>query len=162
MYGVLTAEKASGKTVIADIIGDNADLRAKAEKLGLLDPPVTSDVVVESVKAINCKQIEVVFNQEMDKDSVESEKFYEIYDKGEKKIELGDSSASLGDDRKTVTITFNKNVADKLTDKSKAKVTVRKYIKARDGKRLAEDAIFEAVDVQDGIIPQAISFKERR
>ena len=42
MYGALTAEKASGKTVIADIVGDNADLKAKAEKLGLLQAqPVT-------------------------------------------------------------------------------------------------------------------------
>ena len=41
MYGALTAEKASGKTVIADIVGDNADLKAKAEKLGLLVTPIS-------------------------------------------------------------------------------------------------------------------------
>ncbi len=36
MYGALTAENASGRPVIADIVVDNADLKAKAEKLGLL------------------------------------------------------------------------------------------------------------------------------
>ena len=38
MYGALTAEKASGKTVIIDIAGDNAELKTKAEKLGLVQP----------------------------------------------------------------------------------------------------------------------------
>jgi hypothetical protein len=108
MYDALAAEKTSGKSIIADIIGDNADLRAKAEKHGLLPPPPTTDeVVVESVRALNCKQIEIVFNQEMNKGSVESEDFYEIYDHGIYRKELGDSSASLDIDRKTVIITLN-------------------------------------------------------
>jgi hypothetical protein len=160
MYGALTAEKASGKTVIADIIGDNADLKAKAEKLGLLPVPVTTDeVAVESIKVLNCKQIEIVFNQEMDKNSAESEIFYEIYDKGSNKVELGDSSASLGDDKKTVIITLNKNVDDKLTNSSKAKVTVKKNIKAARGVTLAE-AISAEVEVEDGIIPTVSSVKD--
>ncbi len=153
MYGALTAEKASGKTVIADIVGDNADLKAKAEKLGLLINPVTADVAVESVKALNCKQIQVVFNQEMDRDSVETEEFYEILDKGENKVELGDDSASLDSDKKTVTITLNKNVADKLTNSSEAKVIVKKDIKAKSGAKLDKNAIYDKVEVQDGIIP---------
>ena len=155
MYGALTAEKASGKTVITDIIGDNADLRARAEKLGLIAAPVTTDVAVEAVKALNCKQIEVVFNQAMDKDSVESEYFYEIYNEGSNKIELSDSSASLGTDNKTVTITLNKNVTDRLTNSSKAKVIVKKDIKAARDVRLAEEAIFDKVEVEDGILPTA-------
>lgn len=153
MYAALTAEKASGKTVIADIVGDNADLKAKAEKLGLIAPIVITDVAVVSVKAINTKQIAVSFNQEMDKDSVESENFYEIYDKGENKVELSDSSASLDADKKTVIITLNKNVADKLTNSSQAKVIVKKEILAGRGVKLAEDAIFDKFDVQDGLLP---------
>lgn len=45
MFGALTAEKASGKTVIVDIVGDNTDLKAKAEKLDLigLGPDQTND-----------------------------------------------------------------------------------------------------------------------
>lgn len=155
MYGALTAEKASGKTVIADIIGDDADLKAKAEKLGLLVPPAAvSELAVESVKALNCKQIQVVFNQEMDRDSVETEEFYEIYNNGSSnKVELGESSASLDSDKKTVTITLNKNVADKLTNSSEAKVILKKDIKAKSDMRLAKDVTFDKVEVQDGLIP---------
>ncbi len=154
MYAALTAEKASGKTVIVDIVGDNADLKAKAEKLGLIAAEVvTTDVVVESVKAINTKQLEVVFNQEMDKDSVQTESFYEVQDKGSTKIELGDDSASLGDDGKTVTITLNKVITDKLTNSSEAKVTVKKDIKSKSGVKLAKNATFEKVEVQDGLLP---------
>lgn len=160
MYGALTAEKASGKTVIADIIGDNADLKKKAEKMGLLDdtPVDTMDLVVESVSVLNCKQIKIKFNQEMNRKSVESAEFYEIYDKGEDegKIELGDNSISLDDDKKTVIITLNKNVSDKLTNSSKAKVIVKKKIRAVSGSKLAEDAVFDKVYVEDGIIPTII------
>ncbi|RXE60606.1 Ig-like domain-containing protein [Acetivibrio mesophilus] len=160
MYGALTAEKASGKTVIADIVDDNADLKAKAEKLGLLEvaPVVTEDLAVESVKALNCKQIEIKFNQEMDIDSAESEESYEILDNGENKVELGDNSASLDSDKKTVIITLNKNVADRLTNPSKVKVKVKQDIKAANEKNLGEDAEYE-VEVQDGIIPTVTSVK---
>ncbi len=48
MYGALTAEKASGKTVIADIVGDNADLKAKAEKLGIIvAPPLKPENIID-------------------------------------------------------------------------------------------------------------------
>lgn len=157
MYGALTAEKAKGRSVIEDIIGDNADLRAKAERAGLLVPPPPDiEVLALSVKALNCKQLEVVFNQEMNRDSVGSESFYEIYDKGEgAAIELGSNSVSVSDDRKTVTITLNNKVDDKLTNASKAKVIIKKGIKAASGEDLAEDAIFD-VEVQDGIIPAVV------
>lgn len=153
MYGALTAEKASGKKVIEDIVGDNADLRKKAERIGLIDPPPTSDVAVESVKALNCKQIEIVFNQEMDRDLVESEDYYEIKDKGDKIIELGDNSASLDSDNKTVIITLDKKVADMLTNSTEATVKIKRNIKTKNNKRLDKDAVFENVAVQDGLIP---------
>ncbi len=171
MYGALTAEKANGKIVIDDIIGNNTDLRVKAEKLGLIVE--LGDPAVESVKALNCKQIEVKFNQKMDRNSAELSKYYEIYDNGSSQaIELSDSSASLGADGKTVTITLNKNIADKLTNSytkivknrntgktglftnsSEAKVIVKKGIKAKSDRKLAEDAVFEEVAVKDGITP---------
>jgi hypothetical protein len=43
MYGALTAEKASGKTVIADIVSDNVLLKAKAANLGLIEPVIKTD-----------------------------------------------------------------------------------------------------------------------
>ncbi len=152
MYGVLTAEKASGKTVIVDIVGDNADLKAKAEKLGLIVAPVTEDLAVVSIKALNNKQLEVVFNQEMDEDSAEDPDSYTIKDKGETEKTLTDDSCVLGDDKKTVTITFDSDVEDCLTNASKAKVTVKKDIKAANEKTLGADKEVE-VEVQDGLLP---------
>ena len=153
MYGALTAEKANGRKVIEDIIGDNADLREKAEKAGLLTPTLDTEELTVSVRALNCKQIAVEFNQPMDRDSVESESFYEIYDKGDgEALKLGENSASLSDDRKTVVITLNNKVDDKLTNASKAKVILKKGILSIIGEGLAEDAKFD-VEVQDGIIP---------
>ena len=152
MYGALTAEKASGKTVIVDIVGDNADLKAKAEKLGLITAPVTEDLAVVSVKVLNNKQLEVVFNQEMDEDSAEDPGSYTIKDKGETEKTLTDDSCVLGDDKKTVTITLDNAVLDCLTNASKAKVIVGKDIKAANEKTLGSDKEIE-VDVQDGLLP---------
>lgn len=152
MYAALTAEKASGKTVIVDIVGDNADLKAKAEKLGLIVAPVTEDLAVVSVKAINNKQLEVVFNQEMDEDSVKDMEAYKIKDKGEYDKTLTENSCKLSDDKKTVTITLDNAVNDFLTNASKAKVTIKKDIKAANEKTLGADKEFE-VEVQDGLLP---------
>lgn len=116
----------------------------------------TKELAVESVKALNCKQIEIVFNQEMNKNSVESAMFYEIYDKGEDEgiIELGENSISLNPDFKTAIITLNNNVTDKLTNSSEAKVVIKRNIKAKSGAKLAEDAVFDKVLVQDGLLPK--------
>jgi hypothetical protein len=70
----------------------------------------------------------------MNRDSAESEELYEILDKGEKEVELGDNSASLDSDNKTVIITLNKNVADKLTNASTVKVKIKKDIEAMNEK----------------------------
>ena len=160
MYGALTAEKASGKTVIADIVGDNADLKAKAEKAGLLvvAPVETADLAVESVKVLNNKQLQVVFNQEMDEESVEDKASYTIKGKGDVEKELTDDSCVLGDDKKTVTITLDKSVLDCLTNASKVKVTVKKDVKAANEKTLGADKDFE-VEVQDGLIPTVKEIK---
>ncbi len=152
MYGALTAEKASGKTVIADIVGDNADLKAKAEKLGLIAAPVVTDLAVVSVKALNNKQLEVVFNQEMDSDSAKSKDSYTIKDKGETEKKVTADSFKLSDDKKTVTITLDETVSDCLTNSSKVKVTIKKDIKAANEKTLGADKEFE-VEVQDGLLP---------
>ncbi|PYG87155.1 Ig-like domain-containing protein [Ruminiclostridium sufflavum DSM 19573] len=152
MYGVLTAEKASGTTVITDIVGDNAELKAKAEKLGLIAAPVTEDLEVVSVKALNNKQLEVVFNQEMDEDSAEDKDSYTIKDKGETEKTLTEDSCVLGDDKKTVTITLDNAVLDCLTNASKAKVIIDKDIKAVNEKTLGADKEVE-IEVQDGLLP---------
>jgi len=85
MYGALTAERASGKTVIADITGDNVDLKTKAEKLGLIGPEAKKDqdsgakrelgdddsidepenVIIEEAQLIAKNKIKLIFNKKM-------------------------------------------------------------------------------------------------
>lgn len=173
MYGTLEVEKASGRTVIADIVGDNADLKAIAEKAGLLiagpvsdssndgprissggsaRPFVQAALAVQSVTVLNLKQIEIRFNREMDVDSAQDQENYQIKDKDDTEKRLTDSSCRLGEDRRTVTITFDYTVLDRLANASKVKVIVKKDIMAADKKTLTADREFE-IDVQDGILP---------
>lgn len=160
MYGALTAEKASRKTVIEDIIGDNADLRATAIKKGLITAPnsESSDggsefkLEVVSVKALNPKQLVIEFNAIMDENSVQDKANYKINDKGTDEKTLTNTSCKLGDDKKTVTITLDSTVEDRLTNLSKAKVIVSKNIMTASKKNLGADKEF-TVDVQDGILP---------
>lgn len=174
MYATLTAEKASGKTVIADIVGDNADLKAKAEKAGLIQPETKTDqdsgtkskssgggsieLRVVSVKALNTKQLEIKFNLPMDKNSAQDETNYEIKDKWDAEKTLTDNSCKLGDDMMTVTITLDSTVEDCLTNSSKGKVIVSKDIIAANGKKLGTDKEVE-VEVMDGILPTIIEVK---
>ncbi len=78
MYGVLTAEKGSGKTIIADIVGNNVDLKAKVEQLGIpgIEPeqPAISNnrhhhVIeypnIEKAELTAKNKITLVFNQKM-------------------------------------------------------------------------------------------------
>ncbi len=166
MYGALTAERASGKTVIADIVGNNAELKEKAEKLGLLEhkPDQTNDsrsgssdsgsedLRVVSVKALNTKQLEVKFNVELDKDSAQDEWNYEIKDMGSVDKTLTSNSCKLGDDRKTVTITLDSTVQDCLKNFSRAKVIISKDIMDTNAKKLGADKEFDVV-VVDADIP---------
>ncbi len=163
MYGALTAEKASGKTVIADIAGNNADLKAKAEKAGLISSsgPISSGPVelsVVSVKALNTKQVEIKFNAEMDKDSAQDEANYKIKDQGTVEKTLTNNSCKLGDDKRTVTITLDSTVQDCLTNASVAKVIVSKDIMAANAKKLSADKEVE-LEVQDGLLPSVKEVK---
>ena len=168
MYGALTAEKASGKTVIEDIIGDNADLKAKAEKHGLIVDSVTessrssestessrsSEVELEvvSVKALNLKQIEIKFNAEMDRNSVQDKANYKIKDKGTDEKTLTNTSCKLGDDKKTVTITLDHTVDDCLPNGTEAIVIVSKEIQSTYRHKLGADKE-DKVEVKDAGIP---------
>lgn len=151
IYGALTADYAAAglETIIDRIVAANPAIAAEAEKAGLIAPKA---LAVESVKALNAKQIEVKFNSAMDKDSAEDESFYEIKDKGTSAIALGADSAKLVD-ANTVIITLDGAAADKLTNATDAKVTVKKDIKTVSGLKLAADYVNSAVIVADGVIP---------
>ncbi len=156
MYGSLTAKYADElETIIEKIVAAKPALKDIAVAAGLITvAPI--DLAVESVKAINTKQLEVVFNQAMDKDSAQTESFYEIKDKGTTVINLGNDSAVLSADGKTVIITLDNVVTDKLTNSSTAKVIIKKEIKAANGNKLAANKEFTNVIVQDGIIPSVV------
>lgn len=163
MYGALTAEKASGKTVIIDIIGDNADLKAKAEKIGLLPPSSSggsSDVplAATSAQALNNKQLMIKFNIPMNKESAEDPSNYIIKDRGETTKILTNTSCRLGSDKRTVTITLDSMVQDCLTNATIAEVIVGKDIISADEKTLGADKTFK-VEVQDGILPTVTEAK---
>lgn len=155
MYGSLTAEYSNGlATIIEKIVEAKPEIKKVAEEAGLLKPAVTTAVAVESVKALNTKQLQVVFNQAMNKDSAETEAFYEIYNNGSTTaMTLGTESAVLSADGKTVTITLNNAVTDKLTNSSTAKVVIKKDIKAANGNKLEKDSTTSDIAVEDGIIP---------
>lgn len=169
MYGALTAEKASGKTVLVDIIGNRADLRARAEEAGLLPPSSSSGggsgsgssyvpLAATTVKALNNKQLMVTFSVPMDKESAENQSNYIVKDRKETEKSLTNTSCKLGSDRKTVTITLDSTVQDCLTNASLAEVIVNKNILAANGEKLGTDKVFE-VPIQDGILPTVTEAK---
>lgn len=163
MYGALTAEKASGKTVIADIVSDNVDLKAKAANLGLIAPTKDHDsgsdeLRVVSVNALNNKQLEIKFNLPLNKDSAQDEANYEIKDKGNVEKILTGNSCKLSNDMKTVTITLDYTVEDCLTNSSTAKVKLSKEIMTSNGEKLGTDKELE-VHVQDGMLPTVKEIK---
>ncbi len=158
MYGALKAKYSSGTAnIIEKIVESKPAIKDAAMKAGLLAAPVTAEVAIGSVKALNTKQLEVVFNQAMNKDSAENENFYEVYNNGSTSaMTLGANSAVLGDDGKTVTITLDNAVTDKLSNSSKAKVVVKKDIKAANGNKLAKDVETTDIVVEDGILPTLV------
>ena len=153
MYGALKAKYSSGTAnIIEKIVESKPAIKDAAVKAGFIAAPVTAEVAVQSVKALSNKQLEVVFNQDMDEDSAENQDLYTIEDKGETKKTLTGTSAVLGADKKTVTITLDSTVTDSLTNSSTAKVTIDGDIMAANEKTLGSDKEF-SVEVQDGILP---------
>lgn len=147
----LTAKAKDAKeTVIVKYVGSDASLKAIAEKAGLI-AVAPAEVTVESIKALNAKEIEVKFNSDMDKDSAKDINFYEVKDKGTTVVTLTSGAIDLVDS-KTAVITLNNTFDSRLTNSTTAKVKVKKDIKAASGKKLAAD-VEKEVAVQDGAIP---------
>lgn len=152
MYGSLTGKyEGEDATVISKIVEAKPALREVAEKHGLIEAEVKA-LAVESVKALNAKQLEIKFNVAVDKDSAEDENNYEVKDKGNVTIALGANSAVLVDS-KTVIITLDGAAGDKLTNSTDAKVTVKKDLKSASGDTLGKDYVNSSVKVADSVIP---------
>jgi hypothetical protein len=110
MYGSLTAKYADGlATIIEKIVAAKPELKAVAVAAGLI-VETPSTLAVDSVKALNLKQVEVVFNKEVDSSTVVDANFT-VYKASAAYTDLATSNASfaLQSDKKTVIITLDTN-----------------------------------------------------
>jgi len=159
--GSMAGTTAGGVTLAQKLVDDGViavDVMAAA---GYISEPTATPtptpvaLAVESVTAINNKQIAVVFNIEVDSTTAQDEANYEIKDKGTAAAyTLVDGNAVLQDDKRTVIITLNGN--DALTNSTKAKVTVKKAVKDAGGVAMAANYVTTDVTVYDGIIPEVV------
>lgn len=112
---------------------------------------VKPDVLaVESVTALNAKQVLVVFNREVDKTSAETATNYEIYDNGSTTAIAQPYTAVLQDDNRSVLIIIDNTVTTKkLNNLSTAKVVVKTGVKDTSGVALAAQYTNDSVAVSD-------------
>jgi putative cell wall-binding protein len=151
LAGAPLAAKTNSPIVLADSVGVatgvNDDLTASSKVIALGGAGAVSDVVlgkiaykapasleVESVKALNAKQIAVKFTKAVDENSAEASASYKVYDKaGALKALAADESTSskaaqLQSDDKTVVLTL----AAPITEETDLTVVVTKAIYADD------------------------------
>lgn len=133
---------ADGTSLIGKLIASGAVDQATAAAAGFAEPPAPKALEAE-VKLINLKQLQVVFNKQVDKDTAENVANYEVKDKGETKLNI--SSASISADLKTVTLTLGNDPDYYLTNNSTAKVTIKEGFKDADGNKLSDDKTYEVV-----------------
>lgn len=125
-----------------------------------VDEVVTAPAV-ESVKAINAKQVEVKFNVELDEDSAEDVSNYEFGLQASPSTNVVDdtgASAVLKEDGKTVVLTLEDG--EKIVnDTDKNVITVNKELKAANGDTLGED--YKAnVSFVDTTVPTIVEIEQ--
>jgi hypothetical protein len=124
----------------------------------VVEEPVV-DLAVESIMAINNKQIEIKFNKELDSTTAADEANYVVKDAGATTETLSATSAALQADKMTVVLTLNNAAGDKLDQSTLATVTVKKTIKDVDGNALGADFTDKEVTVFDGIAPEVTAIE---
>ncbi|WP_061309638.1 cell wall-binding repeat-containing protein [Clostridium botulinum] len=105
------------------------EARIVAKDKAISDAEAKLEIKVESAIAINAKEIKVVFNREVNKDSAESESNYTLYEKEGNKdaVDLKDKfTAKLQDDNKTVVLRMNDS--EKLSVGKKYKTNVKDVV----------------------------------
>lgn len=140
--------KDSNGNIIPRLTGSFSGYKQTPKSSSTPSPTPNPSLVVDSITAINAKQIQIVFNKEMSKSSVEDIKFYEIKDKGTDVISLAKGSVIYNEPTKTAVITLNNKISDKLTNLTTAKFTIKKGIKFIDGSELDNNMEFN-VKVED-------------
>ncbi|HDK7157357.1 TPA: cell wall-binding repeat-containing protein [Clostridium botulinum] len=116
------------------------EARIAAKDKAIADAEAKLQVTVESVKAVNAREIKVVFNREVNKDSAENEDNYTAYiggDTDNDKLKNGEFEAKLQDDNKTVILNLVKTVDKKveisklISNKQSYKVDVKNVVDAQ-------------------------------
>ncbi|NFN86758.1 cell wall-binding repeat-containing protein [Clostridium sporogenes] len=104
---------------------DALKARIAAKEKAISEAEAKMQLNVESVSAINAKEIKVVFNREVNKDSAEDAAKYTVYaGSKDNKLETSKYTAKLQDDKKTVIIKLN----DALINGQSYKVDVKDII----------------------------------
>ncbi|HGG0418385.1 TPA: cell wall-binding repeat-containing protein [Clostridium sporogenes] len=105
------------------------EARIAAKDKAIADAEAKLEIRVESATTINAKEIKVVFNREVNKDSAESESNYTLYEKEGNKdaVDLKDKfTAKLQDDNKTVVLRMNDS--EKLSAGKKYKTNIKDVV----------------------------------
>lgn len=118
IYGALTADYAAAgtETIIDKIVAANPAIKAVAEEAGLINK-VPATLAVESVKALNLKQVEVKFNRAADKAAVEKIANFNVYNSGSTTDLAAGGSVELLADGKTAIVTLGSNFNNGTTGK---------------------------------------------
>ena len=110
--------------------------------------PVTLALAVSSVTALNCKQLQVTFNREVNPDSIVATNF-EVKDNG---ITVKPATPMLAADKKTVLLTLDGTLA--LTNASTSRITVKKSIRDTAGANLGSDYVKSDLSIFDTKLPE--------
>ncbi len=156
MNAALTAKiNGENNTLLQALINEGAVNTDIARSLGY-ETTYNIGQFINSIKSLNAKQLQVIFNTSMDKTSVEDISLYEIKDKGTYVINLAQDAVNYNELTKTAVITLNNNISDRLSNLTTAKVTIKKGLKASNGKVLANNLEY-STKVEDFESPELIS-----
>ncbi len=156
-FGSLKATYADGKTIIEVLVEKGAVAEAAAIAAGVIaaatPEPVSEDLEIASVKALNQVQMEVVFTKEVDSETAGDEDNYELSD------DAVVTDASLQDDNMTVVLTIDlddtTDALDPVDQQGTLDVTVTD-VEDLDGNAIAETTI-EDIEFLDTTLPKALS-----
>lgn len=121
------------------------------------------ELKVESVSAINAKQVEIKFNKEVDATSAEDLTNYNVYLQGALATDVSDNagaSAKLQSDKKTVILTLETTGGAFTNDTTGNVVEVATSLKAVDGSVLAAKYTKADVAFTDGTLPSLMSAEQ--
>ncbi|MCI5500592.1 MAG: hypothetical protein MR409_01545 [Lachnospiraceae bacterium] len=145
-YEVVVSKDGYEDVVVPVVVDGDTDVSVELK---------TAALAVESVKAINAKQIEVKFNHVMDRATVEKNDNYKIEPINKQDVfptENNIKDITLQDDAKTAIITVGKTSAEasdddniKMINGYEYEVTVRKEIKSAAGKELTDKSVTKII-----------------